>query len=676
MLNRVSLIFLFAFIVGCSKEIRIEANHESASVVGDVMTKTSNAPDSHPPLNLNLVNPYNTEIMQMAADSLFELGVFPSRVPLLTSHLYIRFQPRDSTDYNALIDSGYELFDYPYGTPPLLDATLPLTDSLSYSTMGRLYTTVPIRGALPNVPYEILEECFIPNDNNLQELCPALDGRAANDANYWESLESLAYQIANPGHFNNLNPRSLESWGSYPSGRFTIETDSSGVIAPLKNVKIQISTFVKSTTVYTNQNGYYTSSVKFIANPWYTIKYENIRGFKVYGSWGTAAPATYTFLLPKPKEGFTYNICKSDRCWSWSVINNGVDEYFSLCSAEGRPAPPSNLHVICTATGYGSSTPMFYHLGYQNILNYSPAQLSHLFFDVVNSSITSAMVSMLRYLLPDITILKTDIYYRLKASVYHELCHASHFKKTGQSQWNTFISYIIENWGYGDGTANNNGSHFCELSESFAYACERMYDSAYSFGETRWFLPAIRAIQLLLSQSILSEAQILSCMTPTVGSIDQLYSALISSFPAKALQIKICFALNAALSVQTQWRVTNNTGVKLVAKAFHSGGISRVDTLYSGNTTVLAAAPLIINSFYQIKTDYLNYYPLFFEIDKQSADGSGWSPMYEEVPNHVIHHLPSRIFWDDSQWPVTSEYINVGGKYILRYDFSLIPSDL
>lgn len=675
MLNRFSFFVLLVVIIGCSKANGVEATNENASVVCDVMTKTSNAADSHPPLNLNLVNPYNTEIMQMAADSLFELGVFPSRVPLLTSHLYIRFQPRDSTDYNALIDSGYELFDYPYGTPPLFNATLPLTDSLSYSTMGWLYTTVPIRGSLPNVPYEILEECFIPTENNLRELCPDLDGRAANEANYWESLESLAYQIANPGQYNNLNPRSLETWGSYPSGRFTMETDTSGVIAPLKNVKIQISTFVKSTTVYTNQNGYYTSSVKFIANPWYTIKYENIRGFKVYGSWGTAAPATYTFLLPKPKEGFTYNICKSDRCWSWSVINNGVDEYFSLCSAEGRPAPPSNLHVLCTAVGSGSSTPMLYHLGYQNILNYSPAQLSHLFFDVVSASVTAAMVGMLRYLLPDITILKRDTYYKIKASVYHELCHASHFKKTGQSQWNTFISYIIENWGYGDGTANNSGSKFCELSESFAYACERIYDSHEEYGESQWYLPAIRAIQVLLSQNILSEAQILSCMTPTVGSIDQLYSALISSFPSKALQIKICFASNAALSVQTQWRVTNNTPYDMFFQAYHLGLI-REEPISSGESFTLAAAPLIISSFYQIKTNYLSYYPTHFEIDKQPAVGSGWSLVYEEVPNHVIHQLPLRTFWDDTQWSVSPEYINVGGKYVLHYDFTLNQYDL
>lgn len=621
---------------------------------------------------IQLVNPYKLEIMQHAADSMYQLGLLQEPLQLTTTHRYIRFDLRDSIDYKALINNGIELFDYPLDSLITNDYFMPFDTLYNTVQMRPQYASVPVGISIPNVPYILLDNCFIPEDS----LVPRGEGRLANNVSGY--MELLACHIANPDlpETSGLIPYYNRDWntlGAMPSGRFTVATDDENINAPLKGVKVKVNSFVKTASTYTDDEGYYSINTSFVLNPWYSTEYINSKGFKVYGNWGTAAPATHGYSW-RPNSGFTHNISKSERSWFWAVVNNAVFDYYETCENDGRVRPPYNLQVLCTIIGKGSSAPMLYHVGYQNISDYTVNELARLFFDTISASVTNAIVGMLRYLLPDITIKNNDSYDKLRASVYHELCHASHFSQTGQAQWNTYIGYIIDNWGYGDGRANNNGSKLCELSESFAYACERYYEPQWLFGENQWFLPGIKAILLLLKENVLTEQQILSCMTTSVGSIDQLYSALVSAYSSKSTQIKICFASNAALAQQTQWLVINNTGVKITFSASHTG-LNRIETIEPGGSFALAAAPIIISSFDQIKTTYSSYYPNHFEM-RQYLWPLPSIRVYEEVPTYVFYQLPSREFFDGTQWSLSTEYRNVGGKFVLHYDFLLLPTDL
>jgi hypothetical protein len=74
-----------------------------------------------------------------------------------------------------------------------------------------------------------------------------------------------------------------------------------------------------------------------------------------------------------------------------------------------------------------------------------------------------------KFVLPDIIIKANSS--QGTAAVYetcfHELAHASHFKKVGCSFWIKYINYIVTYGAYGKGTGNNAG--LCALSEAWGY---------------------------------------------------------------------------------------------------------------------------------------------------------------------------------------------------------------
>ena len=107
-----------------------------------------------------LPNPYTVDVIQGVYDS---YNVSKTIEP---TDLYVRFLPQDSLQLIALKnDYDLELFDYPLNIELPEDAVYQ-DPTIPEGSFTWLYTTVKPDFAFPKeIPYEVIEECYIPAED-------------------------------------------------------------------------------------------------------------------------------------------------------------------------------------------------------------------------------------------------------------------------------------------------------------------------------------------------------------------------------------------------------------------------------------------------------------------------------------------------------------------------------
>ena len=169
---------------------------------------------------------------------------------------------------------------------------------------------------------------------------------------------------------------------------------------------------------------------------------------------------------------------------------------------------------------------------------------------VQQSSFLGKFVPILKFFLPDVTIgTEGDTEYReIYSSVIHELAHASHYAKVGNTYWNQYICYIVESYIrsggdiYGNGTLDKAG--YCEVGEMWAYFVEgMMYQERYggstpTFGTSYWFYPQI--LRNLKDRGFTAE-MIFFALDESVKSRQTLRESLIKAYPLRRLIIEQAF---------------------------------------------------------------------------------------------------------------------------------------
>jgi hypothetical protein len=106
-----------------------------------------------------------------------------------------------------------------------------------------------------------------------------------------------------------------------------------------------------------------------------------------------------------------------------------------------------------------------------------------------NNPLAAAVIQVMQQHLPDITYNFSEFEFseyhtntdEITEIFYHELAHASHYAKVGNSYWTSYIAYIVANNGYG--SANSNGSGRIAISEAWAYSCAPTF-AHLRFGST------------------------------------------------------------------------------------------------------------------------------------------------------------------------------------------------
>ncbi len=214
---------------------------------------------------INLEDPYALANVQAAWDNIaVERGL--ESYELQPTHHYVRFLPQDSTQMKRLQELNLELFDYPMDIKleegqEYVDPTIPEGEQ------GWLYTTVEADYELPNdVNYEILDECYIPEDGETIEVQSQSTTRSGGSTMI--DLEKAAFQRVGYDvdptlpESDPLNPGILNV---KPQGTITVwdNSKSPAGYVPVKGVKVRCHVVVKWSTTYTREDGSYTMRSNF-----------------------------------------------------------------------------------------------------------------------------------------------------------------------------------------------------------------------------------------------------------------------------------------------------------------------------------------------------------------------------------------------------------------------------
>lgn len=482
-------------------------------------------------LGNRLENPYTTENMTKAFMALYPTKA--DRVDIKTTNLYVRFLPSDQQEYELLEDMGIHMVDHPMDYDILVDGDWYHDPEIPEGGFTWQYAVLPHDFAFPAVRYELIDECYISeNDPGTRSMDEEID---------WQAVEREAYLIT--GNGDRLLPESTKAGAKVkPSGRITIVDEDSNGGKPfgVAGVKVSCNSFVKFDSAVTDRDGYYSMSKEYASDLRYRLVFDNEKGFSI-GFNLVLLPASVSTLGKSGPEGVNMTVTKDSesKLYKRCVVNNSVYDYISRCVKEDLDIalPPSGLRIWLFHTMSSSSAVMMHH----------GAVLDS---DII-SDFLGTFSSLLEVFAPDITLGVGDKndYKSIYSVACHELAHASHFAKVGASYWDRYVRYImstyVKNAGktYGDGSAEDSG--VCEIGEMWAYYLEsRMYKDRYggsfpSFGTSYWFYPQIFRY---LDERGVGPGEIFSVLDESVDSRPDLKAALISAFPSKHAVIEQVFS--------------------------------------------------------------------------------------------------------------------------------------
>lgn len=476
-----------------------------------------------------LENPYKTENMTKALQALYPTKA--DRVDVKTTDLYVRFLPADESQYKLLESMGLHLTDHPLDYSIKVEGDWYHDPEVPDGDVTWQYAVVSHDFDFPDIPYEIIDECYISEN----------DPGTRSDGIDWAAVEREAYVLT--GNESMLAIPETRAGGKVaPSGRITIVDPDADGGKPfgVAGVRISCNSFVKFDHTYTDRDGYYNMEKEYASDIRYRLVFQNQKGFSL-GFNMVLVPASVSTLGKSTPDGVNMTITSEsdDRLFKRCVVNNAAYDYYSRCSVEDLDLcmPPSDLRIWLFNAMEASSAVMLHH--------------GALISGELMTQFMGKMISVVKYFMPDITIgtKERNSYADLYSSVCHELAHASHYAKVGNEYWNNYIFYVIQSFVttggqmYGDGEGDAAG--YCEIGEMWAYFIEsQMYKDRYggsypTFGTSFWFNPQI--FRYLCDRGI-SCGEILSVLDANVKSREELKVALIAAYPADRVSIEQVFS--------------------------------------------------------------------------------------------------------------------------------------
>ncbi|MCR4859648.1 MAG: hypothetical protein K5910_03175 [Bacteroidales bacterium] len=482
-------------------------------------------------LGKQLDDPYSVENMSRALSVVYPTKA--TRVVLSPTDLYVRFLPEDDRQLEVLEQRGLELLDHPVDFEILREGDYYHDPEVEEGHITWQYAVVP-KGFVfpPGIRREILEECYIPDD----------DPATKADGLDWAAVEREAFRLSGNGSLLDGMPGTrAEEAAAKPQGRITIvDAARGGTPEGVRGVRVSCNTFVKFAHAYTDEEGRYEMTQRFSSRVRYRLVFKNSAGFAI-GFNLLLCPASVSTLGRHEATGLDVEVTENSdkRLFSRCVVNNAGFDYYRRCE-EGSPAiktPPANLR-IWLFQGLSSSSALMMQQG----VLVDGSRLVELLGEYA---------ALVKLFLPDITLgLKGSTGYgEIYAQAIHELSHASHFMLAGREYWDRYARFILESFvtsgfvTYGVGTEEDHG--YCEVGEMWAYAMqsqlwrERYPETARDFGLRYWFHPQIF---LQLSDNGLSFNKIYQVLSEDVTDRSTLQKKLTSYYPEHKSAINQTFA--------------------------------------------------------------------------------------------------------------------------------------
>ncbi len=427
-------------------------------------------------LGKQLENPYSVENMKLALEELKKEPQLKSgdnslefiEFEVKTTHLYVRFLPKDTLELQQLEKDSLILFDYPLdyeiekGGEYYHDPTIP-EGQITWQ-----YTTVKADYQFPaNIKHEIIEECFILDEMEEEE--SQLKGSPTNT---WALLETKALQMTDnltkeeqelqlKGWFSGWFPKS-----KIPQGYIKVYDTELKKYVGVKGLTVRVHRLVKISYGVTDKNGFYKVRKGFRRNCFYGLRFESSTGVKLWKWYTTLTYARYSMGV-HDESGYSRNIGTNSIAWRLATVMNGIYDYYNVvCPKYGITKPYSNLR-ICVTKGTVGGAPMLRRV-YHPIGTNSNSAYSNFMINLGIGVPGNILSYVSKYMQPDIMIgggsgSSAKIY----SQTCHELAHASHFRKVCSAFWAKYISYILTYGAYGNGKGNN--ASLCALGEMWGY---------------------------------------------------------------------------------------------------------------------------------------------------------------------------------------------------------------
>jgi hypothetical protein len=399
------------------------------------------------------------------------------------------------------------------------------------------------------IQHELLDECFIPRDEDTgddedeeatrserSDFMGELEYRALEKVGYIQCLEKKGLIPAGTrGLFSFLS-------GSKPKGYIKVYDTAFKKDVPVKGIKVRATSLVKWSSAYTDGNGYYSMGTKHYWGPLYSVSFENIQGFDIWGYTGPLTGCAIYIMGFHNKKGYDRTFGRSASAWEWATVNNATYDYYANCKSKSYypTCPTTNSLKIWVWEGASSSSAPMLRRVYHPIGTNSNSTWSNFFANMIIGFNATFWRTVFHFAMPDIIIgTKGKGSDGIYEHVCHELSHASHFQNVGSAYWAKYISYIITYGAYGDGTGNNSG--ICAVGEMWGYAmgnlaCYEKYGVNPNNGKSYWFYKK-PTIYNIVNKRILDRKEIYICLTSDVQSVDALKQKLISKYPSKKNQI-------------------------------------------------------------------------------------------------------------------------------------------
>ncbi len=524
MRGRVTIFLMTLVMMSCSHD-EFEQMHGLDYQYGQELTHDMIVLGDH------LENPYTTANMRRALKSLYPTKA--DRVDLKTTDLYVRFLPADDAEYDLLTGLGLELTDHPMDYDIAVEGDWYHDPDIPEGNVTWQYAVVSHDFTFPPVRYEIIDECYISEND---------PGTRADTSIDWSAVERESYILT--GNHDRISCETVTKASDKvkPSGRITIVDKHANGGKPfgVAGVRVVCNSFVKFDYAATDRDGYYSMKKEFSSQLRYRLVFKNSRNFSI-GVNLVLVPASVSTLGKSSPKGVNVTITEKSesKLFRRCAVNNAVYDYLSRCASDDLDikTPPSDLRIWLFHGLKASSAVMLHH--------------GALLEDDLLRKFLKGFESLIEYFAPDITIGVSgkDEYRELYSTTCHELAHASHFAQVKTDYWDKYISYIVESYlksggmTYGDGSGEYSG--YCQIGEMWAYYLEsRMFKDRYggsfpTFGTSFWFYPQIFRY---LDERGVSPSDIFAVLTDEVTSQADLRNALISAYPKKRSIIEQVFS--------------------------------------------------------------------------------------------------------------------------------------
>lgn len=459
-------------------------------------------------LGKKLKNPYSVMNMRKAYVNLkkkmeknyktYGSQILKDSSEITTTDYYVKFWVENDGQKQLLLADSLNLSEIPLDVEIEQEGDYYVDEKTEIKEAQWLYASVVKDYQFPDgISYEKVEDLFLVEPSDVEEeengetdsKTIAIAGKTSVSKQFLFDLEDEALRLT--GNFEESASVEGDKSKKTPQGYVKVYNTATKKMDPVVGVKVKTRRWFKWAKGWTNSSGHYKVNRGYRRDVHYTVVFKNTIGFKIWPWLASISSARYR-AGKHNRSGHNVNFSTSSVGWRWATVNNAVVKYFNYCAQMGIGKPHNNLRIVALGgTGF-SSAPMLRRVwGY---LGFTTNSKVITFISKANKIALKANIIWIltKFVLPDVIIRAgaSKGTSRVFSTTFHELSHASHFKKVGSGYWIRYINYIIT-YGlinknkrpYGDGHGKN--AELCGIGEMWgnyfgAVLSDREFPAPYS----------------------------------------------------------------------------------------------------------------------------------------------------------------------------------------------------